>query len=522
MKFNSIFNKKLNKIILKILLTIILSTGYFFILNCIYYKTYKFNYCFYSLERIKERNYNLFNRNGINKTKINGYNTDNVADNIVIDDLFIKKNIFKRNSFSKNDLFLKNKFLFLGDFIPHKSVRIFLENFKINDALKFVSDIGEKDSLIFYNLETTILDNPEKAIPFIFSYNKNLIYQLKMLNIRNFTIANNHILDYGEEGFIQTIKNIKNENFTGIINNGNLYVKKINYNQKTIGFVGITFIMNDPHGVFSKLKKNKIYPSYYLFTEKNRKIILKKIKSIKYENNNVNRNKIKNNKNSNNNGNNNIDFLIVSIHWGKEYEPIPYSAQIEFAKKLIDNGADIVWGHHPHIIQPLLIYKNKPIIFSNGNFFSAQALSKTSVKDKSIHKNYFYTRVTPVIEIYYNYKYLKKIKISFYFVFKNKKSIFLLPLKELAFTKRFFIDEDLKFNREKVLFNIKKQILQNCELKVFGVKIYDLKKSYFFAKNTFFYFFNNNDIYKNNTFVYKIVSTKHGYTILFYYNEFNK
>lgn len=62
------------------------------------------------------------------------------------------------------------------------------------------------------------------------------------------------------------------------------------------------------------------------------------------------------------------DVVIVSLHWGRETYMTPQASQVVMAKNIIDAGADAIWGHHPHVIQPILFYKNKPIMFSTGNF----------------------------------------------------------------------------------------------------------------------------------------------------------
>jgi len=62
------------------------------------------------------------------------------------------------------------------------------------------------------------------------------------------------------------------------------------------------------------------------------------------------------------------DLVIVSLHWGRETHATPNAGQIPFAKYVIDAGADAIWGHHPHVIQPIHFYKGKPILYSTGNF----------------------------------------------------------------------------------------------------------------------------------------------------------
>lgn len=62
------------------------------------------------------------------------------------------------------------------------------------------------------------------------------------------------------------------------------------------------------------------------------------------------------------------DLVVVSLHWGKETRMTPVNSQYEMSKSLIDAGADVIWGHHPHVIQPIEFYNGKPILYSTGNF----------------------------------------------------------------------------------------------------------------------------------------------------------
>jgi poly-gamma-glutamate synthesis protein (capsule biosynthesis protein) len=72
----------------------------------------------------------------------------------------------------------------------------------------------------------------------------------------------------------------------------------------------------------------------------------------------------------------NADIIIVSMHAGTEYTDDPNQSQITFAHAAIDAGADLVIGHHPHVIQPLENYKGKYILYSLGNFVFDQMWSE--------------------------------------------------------------------------------------------------------------------------------------------------
>jgi len=68
--------------------------------------------------------------------------------------------------------------------------------------------------------------------------------------------------------------------------------------------------------------------------------------------------------------------LIVSLHWGNEYLPQAETWRRTLAHQLVDAGADIIHGHHPHVLQEVEIYCDKPIFYSLGNFIFDQNWSQ--------------------------------------------------------------------------------------------------------------------------------------------------
>lgn len=71
-------------------------------------------------------------------------------------------------------------------------------------------------------------------------------------------------------------------------------------------------------------------------------------------------------------------YVVVVLHWGVEYQPLPTLAQRRGARRLIRAGADAIIGHHPHIIQKEEYYEGKPIFYSLGNFVFDQRKPETS------------------------------------------------------------------------------------------------------------------------------------------------
>lgn len=94
------------------------------------------------------------------------------------------------------------------------------------------------------------------------------------------------------------------------------------------------------------------------------------------------------------------DVLFVSVHWGLEYYNTITEEQQEFAHKLCDSGADIILGHHPHVLQPIESYKNSIIFYSMGNFLFYKMdddAGKTALFEIEIDKSGFIGgRIHPV------------------------------------------------------------------------------------------------------------------------------
>ncbi len=64
------------------------------------------------------------------------------------------------------------------------------------------------------------------------------------------------------------------------------------------------------------------------------------------------------------------DYLVVALHWGIEKQTRPTAYQVALGRAAADAGADLVWGHHPHVLQPTETYKGVPILYSAGNLVS--------------------------------------------------------------------------------------------------------------------------------------------------------
>ncbi len=198
-----------------------------------------------------------------------------------------------------------------------------------------VSSTLQSNDFNLANLESPIINNcPDGPTgTFTFCGDQKFIPYLKE-NKLIFNLANNHIFNYHQDGFNQT-KSYLDQNQVGYFysHNSDTEFYKLEINGITFGFLGYDFITNpklDPNQIITAVKK--------------------------YDRE--------------------VDWLIVSLHWGNEYLKSPESWRVTLAHQLIDVGADIIHGHHPHVLQSTEIYQNKPIFYSLGNFIFDQNWSK--------------------------------------------------------------------------------------------------------------------------------------------------
>lgn len=81
------------------------------------------------------------------------------------------------------------------------------------------------------------------------------------------------------------------------------------------------------------------------------------------------------------------DIVVVYVHWGEERKEMPLDYQKNMARAYIDEGADIVVGSHPHVLQGLEFYKGKLIAYSLGNFIFTDSRKDTMVLQAEVNKS---------------------------------------------------------------------------------------------------------------------------------------
>lgn len=266
------------------------------------------------------------------------------------------------------------KFLFVGDVMLNRVVKKRVGEKMGGDYFKLFQKVNEYLKSFDYvvaNLEGPVSSKGIKVGSiYSFRMDPQVLTALQRANIKVFNLANNHMFDYGIRAFEDTLDNLNKKLlffYGGGENSYQAYAPFIvSKNGVKIGILGFSDFLNHLEA------KNDRPGVAIVGSEKFFQAIREARKKV--------------------------DILIVTFHWGEEYQFQPTARQKKFAYQTIDSGADLIIGHHPHIIQKIEVYKNKFIFYSLGNFIFDQSFSRETmmgglveveIKDKKIKNIYF-------------------------------------------------------------------------------------------------------------------------------------
>lgn len=243
-----------------------------------------------------------------------------------------------------------NKIVFAGDLLLDRGVRERIEYLGIHSLFHpTIDSVFAESDIVIANLEcpATEIEEPINK-KFIFRADPEWLMVLKEHKITHLNMANNHSMDQGRKGLVDTEKNI--------IKNGLI---PLGFGDNLKEACKGQLIASCPRKVyvFSSLQvPSENWPfleNKPCVCEDSFDSIAKRIKKIKViEPNSV---------------------IIVQLHWGAEHTIKPLTSQKQQAYALIDSGADVIIGHHTHTIQSIEFYKGKPIYYSIGNFIFDQS-----------------------------------------------------------------------------------------------------------------------------------------------------
>ena len=204
------------------------------------------------------------------------------------------------------------------------SLNAYYENYGADYFLQNVKDIFSTDDLSIANFEGTLTDSDEREDKtFAFKAPASYASILTGGSVEAVNTANNHSHDYGDQSFDDTLAALDD---AGIVHFGYDETAVMDVKGIKVGLVGI-------------------YELYdHLEREQQLKDNIAKVKA------------------------DGAQLIVAIFHWGNETETVPDSNQTTLGRIAIDEGADLVCGHHPHVLQGIETYKGRNIVYSLGNF----------------------------------------------------------------------------------------------------------------------------------------------------------
>jgi poly-gamma-glutamate synthesis protein (capsule biosynthesis protein) len=266
-------------------------------------------------------------------------------------------------------------FAVAGDVIPHEAVRAAAgaavaagdptNSQGWGALLSDVSDVFKRADFGFVNLETPVAPaHSHGSKPFMFDAPVALLDGLKASGIKIVSFANNHVMDQGWPGFTETREHLRDEGllFAGSGDTVQQQWQPVitEANGIKVGWLGMTRWLN---GNRNPDKDDQPHVNFFPYPGEaggapgaDEAQVIAAVKAARAQ----------------------CDFLVVSIHWGIEYAPAPRPEDVDMAHKMLEAGASVIVGHHPHVLQPVETYatqdgRNTVIFYSLGNFLSNQS-----------------------------------------------------------------------------------------------------------------------------------------------------
>lgn len=199
-----------------------------------------------------------------------------------------------------------------------------------------VESLFQQMPWVIVNLETVLAENGQaQQKAYCSRSDPAMAFYLKETGINAVNLANNHTFDYGSEGFRQTLSTLETAgvSYFGVLKDGQQQPFLFRVGGCHIGILG-----------------------YTIGSEKNVEIGTASIDRVQIQEDLVDLKA------------RNVDRIVINLHWGEEYVDYPSPEQQRLGRELIDCGADVIIGHHPHVVQGIERYKEGVIFYSLGNF----------------------------------------------------------------------------------------------------------------------------------------------------------
>ncbi|EMK2598210.1 CapA family protein [Bacillus cereus] len=252
----------------------------------------------------------------------------------------------------------------VGDVMMGRNIKKVTDNYGLDYVFRYVSPYFKNSDYVSGNFENPVLleekENYEKADKHIYlDAQKETVNAVKEAGFTILNLANNHMTDYGPKGLTDTLKVFQEQKLDHVGAGKNLT------DAKNIAYQNLKGVRVATLGFTDAYVENSI-------ATKEQPGVLSMNPDVLFEQ----IGKAKDPKMGN------ADLVVVNAHWGEEYDTQSNPRQKALAKAMVDAGADIIVGHHPHVLQSFEVYKNSIIFYSLGNFVFDQGWTRT--KDSAL------------------------------------------------------------------------------------------------------------------------------------------
>ncbi|MFA5961337.1 MAG: CapA family protein [Parcubacteria group bacterium] len=240
-------------------------------------------------------------------------------------------------------------FLFAGDAMLDRQIRTVADKKGVGFITEKMARLFLGPDEIVFNLEGPVTENKsvsQNTVPgekghMSFTFDQNATKDfLKHTHASSIFLGNNHILNFGKEGLMETESFLK---------------------ENGVGYFGDIKGKSEPLTKEIAGKKVALVAFNQFFGE-DAQSVAAEISALKKAN----------------------DFVVLYAHWGNEYARTTSTQQKDWAHSFVDAGADLIIGSHPHVVQPIEIYKNKAIFYSLGNFVFDQYFSPETMEGLAV------------------------------------------------------------------------------------------------------------------------------------------
>lgn len=245
------------------------------------------------------------------------------------------------------------RILFTGDVLLDRGVRLWIQRKGVRWLFEGVEDEFKKSDAVIINLECPITDSISSINKkFIFRADVQWTKELHDVGITHAALSNNHTNDQGRRGLKATNHHLLSAGIQpiGYGMNENEQAKPVIISKNGINvavFNSVTFTLENWVHLQNRPGICQLNP----------KSLSKIIKNYKTHHKNT--------------------FVAVVLHWGLEFQSLPTRMQRNDAHLLTEAGADVIVGHHPHVLQPVDTINHTPVFYSIGNFVFDQSPSVT-------------------------------------------------------------------------------------------------------------------------------------------------